>query len=84
MRVALHPKFVQLPELQKGNREEATAIRKAIALLRQAIGSSPRENTETTKLESIIVDLNCIQEEDELHLHGVRVVQHMHEDDQGW
>nr|GEZ67632.1 hypothetical protein [Tanacetum cinerariifolium] len=35
------------------NLEEATAIKKAIALLRQAIGSSPGENTGTSKLESI-------------------------------
>ncbi|GKE27446.1 retrovirus-related pol polyprotein from transposon TNT 1-94, partial [Tanacetum coccineum] len=35
-----------------GNLEEATAIRKAISLLRQAIESSPRENTGTAKPES--------------------------------
>ncbi|GKF75424.1 hypothetical protein Tco_0224868, partial [Tanacetum coccineum] len=35
-----------------GNLKEATTVRKAIALLRQAIGSSPEENTRTTKLES--------------------------------
>nr|GEX79971.1 integrase, catalytic region, zinc finger, CCHC-type, peptidase aspartic, catalytic [Tanacetum cinerariifolium] len=38
--------------LVEGNLEEATASKKAIALLRQAIGSSPRENTGTTKPES--------------------------------
>nr|GEZ36287.1 retrovirus-related Pol polyprotein from transposon TNT 1-94 [Tanacetum cinerariifolium] len=35
------------------NLKEATAIRKAIALLKQAIGSSPEENTGIAKLESI-------------------------------
>ncbi|GJT04676.1 integrase, catalytic region, zinc finger, CCHC-type containing protein [Tanacetum coccineum] len=36
-----------------GNLEEVTAVRKAIALLRQAIRLSPGENTGTAKLESI-------------------------------
>ncbi|GKE00726.1 hypothetical protein Tco_1388709, partial [Tanacetum coccineum] len=44
--------------------DEATTVRKAIALLklRQAIGSSPRENTGTTKLESIRGDsvIGCL------------------------
>ncbi|GKC38793.1 hypothetical protein Tco_1051177 [Tanacetum coccineum] len=46
----------------QGNLEEATAIRKAIALLRQAIGSSHRENTGTAKLESIRGDsvIGCV------------------------
>nr|GEX10125.1 hypothetical protein [Tanacetum cinerariifolium] len=80
-----------------GNLEEATVVRKAIALLRQAIGSSLREKTRTTKPESIKgdsvlmssadllqkqVDLDCIHAEDRLHLHGVRVVQDRHEADQ--
>ncbi|GKG43119.1 hypothetical protein Tco_0479803, partial [Tanacetum coccineum] len=39
--------------LVEGNLEEATAVRKAIALLREAIRSSPGENTGTTKPESI-------------------------------
>ncbi|GJU71661.1 hypothetical protein Tco_1263066 [Tanacetum coccineum] len=38
--------------LVEGNLKEATVVRKAIALLRQAIRSSPGENTGTTKLES--------------------------------
>ncbi|GKB63009.1 hypothetical protein Tco_0919195, partial [Tanacetum coccineum] len=73
-----------------GNLEEAIAVRKAIALLRQEIGSSPRENTRTTKPESIRgasvigcvetrVDLDCVHAEDGLHLHGVRIVQDIHE-----
>ncbi|GJY54088.1 reverse transcriptase domain-containing protein [Tanacetum coccineum] len=94
----------------EGNLEEATAVRKAIALLREAIGSSPGKKTGTTKPESTRVmdkkmsniewdelihiemvktvvevedlDLDCVQAEDELHLHGVRVVQVMHEVDQ--
>ncbi|GJX41335.1 hypothetical protein Tco_0256325 [Tanacetum coccineum] len=70
--------------LVEGNLEEATTVRKAIALLRQAIGSSPGENTGTAKLESTRVDLDCVHAEDELHLHGVRVVQDMHEADQSW
>ncbi|GJY49627.1 hypothetical protein Tco_0439583, partial [Tanacetum coccineum] len=43
--------------LVEGNLEEATAVRKAIALLRQAIRSSPGENTGTAKPESIRGDL---------------------------
>nr|GEY51563.1 hypothetical protein [Tanacetum cinerariifolium] len=39
------------------NLKEAIAVRKAIALLRQAIGSSSRENTGTAKPESIRGDL---------------------------
>ncbi|GJU82710.1 hypothetical protein Tco_1285075 [Tanacetum coccineum] len=35
-----------------GNLEEDTAVKKAIALLRQEIGSSPGENTRTAKPES--------------------------------
>ncbi|GKB68764.1 hypothetical protein Tco_0930176, partial [Tanacetum coccineum] len=34
------------------NHEEATTVRKDIALLRQAIRSSPGENTRTARLES--------------------------------
>ncbi|GKG35540.1 hypothetical protein Tco_0440694, partial [Tanacetum coccineum] len=34
------------------NLEEATTVRKSIALLRQAIESSPEENTGTAKPES--------------------------------
>ncbi|GKF44891.1 hypothetical protein Tco_0131443, partial [Tanacetum coccineum] len=78
-----------------GNLEEATSVRKAIALLRQAIRSSPRENIRTTQPEStrdgssadlqqMQVDLDYAHAEDELHLHGVRVVQDMHEADQSW
>nr|GEX11561.1 hypothetical protein [Tanacetum cinerariifolium] len=66
-----------------GNLEEAIAIRKAIALLRQAIGSSPRDNTRTSKPESTR-DHDCVLAEDGLHLHGVRVVQDMHEADQNY
>nr|GEU55613.1 hypothetical protein [Tanacetum cinerariifolium] len=39
-------------EISNGNLEEATVVVKAIALLRQAIGSSPAENTGTAKPES--------------------------------
>ncbi|GJR90056.1 hypothetical protein Tco_0214067 [Tanacetum coccineum] len=48
--------------LMQGNLEEATTVRKAIALLRQAIGSSPGENTGTTKLESTRGDsvIGCV------------------------
>ncbi|GJR16603.1 hypothetical protein Tco_0799255 [Tanacetum coccineum] len=48
--------------LVEGNLEEATTVRKAIALLRHAIGSSPRENTGTAKLESIRGDslIGCV------------------------
>nr|GEY67680.1 hypothetical protein [Tanacetum cinerariifolium] len=60
----------KIPPLLK----EATAVRKVITLLRHVIGSSPREKIGTTKPES--------SREDELHLHGVRVVQDMHEADQ--
>ncbi|GKC14140.1 hypothetical protein Tco_1010922 [Tanacetum coccineum] len=44
-------KFAMLMHLVAGamNLEDATAVRKAIALLRQAIGSSLRENTGTAK-----------------------------------
>ncbi|GJW33500.1 hypothetical protein Tco_0053532 [Tanacetum coccineum] len=96
-------------------------LEKAIALLRQAIGSSPGENTRTKKLEStrgdsvigcVIVmdklisnvdwdelihiemvktvveaedlDLDCVHTKDGLHLHGVRVVQDVHEANQSW
>ncbi|GKA93543.1 hypothetical protein Tco_0815529, partial [Tanacetum coccineum] len=38
--------------LVKGNLVEATIVRKAIALLRKAIGSSLRENTRTARLGS--------------------------------
>nr|GFA47712.1 hypothetical protein [Tanacetum cinerariifolium] len=55
-----------------GNLEEATAVRNAIALLRQAIRSSPGENTRTAKPEST---------NDVLHLYGVRVVQDIYEVD---
>ncbi|GJU49182.1 hypothetical protein Tco_1218737 [Tanacetum coccineum] len=43
--------------LVEGNLKEATTVRKAITLLRQAIGSSPGENTKTVKLESTRGDL---------------------------
>ncbi|GKA77951.1 phospholipase-like protein [Tanacetum coccineum] len=46
----------------EGNLEEATAIRKAISLLRQAIESSPRENTGTAKPESTRVMLLVLGE----------------------
>ncbi|GJZ86382.1 hypothetical protein Tco_1117422 [Tanacetum coccineum] len=48
--------------LMQGNFEEATTVRKAITLLRQAIGSSPGENTGTTKLESTRGDsvIGCV------------------------
>ncbi|GKF77923.1 hypothetical protein Tco_0230393 [Tanacetum coccineum] len=68
----------------EGNLEEATTVRKAIALLRQAIGSSLGENTETARPECTRVDLDSVHAEDELHLHGVHVVQDMHEADQSW
>nr|GEV20101.1 hypothetical protein [Tanacetum cinerariifolium] len=48
--------------LGEGNLKEATTIRKAIALMRQAIRSSPEENTGTTKLESMRGDsiIGCV------------------------
>nr|GEW48998.1 RNA-directed DNA polymerase, eukaryota [Tanacetum cinerariifolium] len=61
------------------NLEDATTVRKAISLVRQAIGSSPRENTEIARPESTKSDSVI---EDRLHLHGVFVVQDMHEADQ--
>nr|GEX74626.1 hypothetical protein [Tanacetum cinerariifolium] len=45
-----------------GNLEEATSVRKTIALLRQAIRSSPGENIKTTRPESIRCDsvIGCV------------------------
>nr|GEZ18792.1 ribonuclease H-like domain-containing protein [Tanacetum cinerariifolium] len=47
----------------KENLEEATAVRKAIALLRQEIGSSPGENTRITRPESTRGDsvIGCVK-----------------------
>nr|GEY81281.1 hypothetical protein [Tanacetum cinerariifolium] len=90
----------------EGNLEEAKGVRKAIALLRQAIRSSLEEKTGTAKLEStrgdsVVMDkmMNNVEWDElihiemvkivvevedcyKLHLHGVHVVEDMHEADQ--
>nr|GEZ42696.1 hypothetical protein [Tanacetum cinerariifolium] len=84
-KIASNLKFLNnlQPEWSRhGNLEEATTVKKAITLLRQAIGSSPGENTKTAKPESTRVDLDCVHAEDGLHLYRVHVVQDMHEANQ--
>ncbi|GJW75878.1 hypothetical protein Tco_0135248 [Tanacetum coccineum] len=60
--------------LVEGNLEEATAVRKAIVLLRQVIGSSPRKNIITAKPKSTRDEMNSAEWDELIHIEMVETV----------